>query len=91
VTAARKAEVTALGEPLREVSRAVVGYTLQVVAAAQESDDEASANALLRALRPIDEHRADASRRARAKGLAATDAPDAPRPDTPIPDVPPAG
>ncbi len=91
VTAARKGETRSLAEPLREASRAVVAYALQVVAAAQEADDEPTATRWLRALRPIDDHRADQARRAKSKGQAAEPTPDAPRPDTPIPDVPPAG
>lgn len=72
-----------LVEPLREVSRAIAAYAVQVVAAAQQSDDEATTSGLLRALRPIDDHRADGARRSKSKSGSAEG------PDVVLPEVPP--
>lgn len=66
-----------LVDPLRVLGRAITQYALQVIALVD--DTAASAALVKRALQPIDEHRADAARRA-----ARSDKEDAPPPGQPV-------
>jgi hypothetical protein len=71
-------------EPLRELGQAVVDYSLQLLAYASAEPKRAAA--VRKALKPIDDHRADSARRASAGGVQAEE-PEA-SPKTPVPEVP---
>jgi hypothetical protein len=82
VTAARPEAIETMNvaEPLRAVARAIGAYATQIVAAADVEDD-ASIKAARAALRPLDDHRANAPRRAKGDAPVVT-------PAAPIPPVP---
>jgi len=73
-----------LVDPLRTLGRAITQYALQVIAMVDDERPE-SVEVVRRALRPIDDHRADAAHRA-----ARADKEDLPPPttETTVPDVP---
>lgn len=77
-------------DPLRNLARAIGSYALKLAAIA--NDSEASLRMVRDALRPIDEHRAQAARRTSGTGdEPQTEAPagsPAVTPATPVPDVP---
>lgn len=83
VTRARgKAEVPSLVKPLRDVSGAITGYAIQLVAVIMdESADAATRTAARAALLPLDSYRAAAARREARRSGEAT-------PETEVPDVP---
>jgi hypothetical protein len=73
----------ALAEPLRAVSTAVARYALQLSAMAADGDEAAVAE-VVKALRPIDDHRDDAGRRGKGRATpASTETPVPPLPTTP--------
>jgi hypothetical protein len=74
--------VPELAEPLRRLGRAIAGYGIQMVAL-YFSSDEASRARVRRALHPLDQYRAAASRRNQAN---TTNEP--PKPPAPMPPVP---
>jgi len=73
VTAARPeaAQSAKVAEPLRGLARAISAYATQLVAAADVEDD-ASLHVARAALRPLDDHRAGAPRRAKGEAPAVT-------------------
>jgi len=73
VTAARPeaAPNANVAEPLRVLARAISAYATQLVAAA-DVEDQASLQVARAALRPLDDHRAGAPRRAKGEAPAAT-------------------
>jgi hypothetical protein len=79
-----------LSEPLRDVSRAVAAYALQLLAYA--SDVPKAEASVRKALKPIDDQRAAVARRAAAGGGEEEAAPPAGEPavspKTPVPEVP---
>ena len=81
---------TNLVEPLRAVGRSVVDYALQLLAWA--SAEPKTLAAVRKALKPIDDQRAAAARRAGSGGSAEPAEEEAPAgaatPETPVPDVP---
>lgn len=83
VTRARgKAEVPSLVKPLRDVSSAVAGYAIQLVAVIMdESADDATRTAARSALLPLDAYRAAAAKREARRSGEAT-------PETEVPEVP---
>lgn len=82
--------VQSLDEPLRALSQSIVAYALQIIAFA--SLPPGNVEAARKALRPIDEFRAAASRR--GSGASKDEPGDvalpegAPAPDSPLPDLP---
>lgn len=77
-----------LSEPLRELGQAIVDYSLQLLAHA--SADAKAVAAVRKALRPIDDHRADSARRASSGNVPAEEPAKDPgaSPKTPVPEVP---
>lgn len=77
-----------VSEPLRELAQAIVDYSLQLLAYA--SADSKAVAAVRKALKPIDDHRADSARRAAGGGVQAEEPAMGPEtsPKTPVPEVP---
>lgn len=77
-----KAEIPSLVKPLRDVSSAITGYAIQLVAVLMDvSADDAKRTAARAALTPLDSYRAAAARREARRSSEAT-------PETDVPEVP---
>lgn len=77
-----KAEVPSLVKPLRDVSQAITGYAIQLVAVLMDAGTDAAKRTAARAaLAPLDNYRAAAARREARRSSEAT-------PETDVPEVP---